>query len=49
MLTAEIEAAGPVRRSEIDSARREIIAIARTLARRGDILSGENEMDELIE
>ncbi len=49
MLTAEIEAAGPVRRSEIEGARREIIAIARTLARRGDILSDEDEMDELIE
>lgn len=49
MLTAEIEAAGPIRRSDIESARREIIAIARTLARRGDILSDEDEMDELVE
>ena len=49
MLTAEIEAAGPVRRSQIESARREIMTIARTLARRGDILAESDAEDELVE
>ena len=49
LLRGEIEAAGPVRRSEIETARTEIIAMARTLVNRGDILSGDSEDDELIE
>ena len=50
LLRSEIEAAGPVRRSEIESARAEVIAMARTLVNRGDILSGDDEDDdELIE
>ena len=49
LLRSEIEATGPVRRSEIELARTEIIAMARTLVKRGDILSGEGEDDELIE
>ncbi|WP_084420009.1 flagellar motor switch protein FliG [Henriciella litoralis] len=49
MLRAEIEALGPVRRSVIDAARDEITTLARTLARRGDILSADHEDDELVE
>lgn len=49
LLRSEIEASGPVRRSEIEAARAEIITLARTLVTRGDILSGEQDDDELIE
>jgi flagellar motor switch protein FliG len=48
LLRDEIEAAGPIRRSEIEAARGEIIEIARTLVKRGDILTHDAE-DELIE
>jgi len=48
LLRDEIEAAGPIRRSEIDAARSEIIEIARTLVKRGDILTHSAE-DELVE
>lgn len=49
LLRSEIEATGPVRRSEVEAARSEIIALARTLVKRGDILSGDDEDDELVE
>lgn len=49
LLVSEISATGPVRRSEIESARRDITSIARSLAKRGDILSSEPDEDELIE
>ena len=49
LLHSEITATGPVRRSEINAARAEIIALARTLVNRGDILSHEEEDEELIE
>lgn len=48
LLREEIEAAGPIRRSEIEVARSEIIEIARALVKRGDILARDTE-DELIE
>lgn len=49
LLRSEIETTGPVRRSEIDSARSEISAFARTLVNRGDILTRDENDDELIE
>jgi flagellar motor switch protein FliG len=49
LLKSEIEASGPVRRSEIEAARTEIIALARTLIKRGDILSDDVNDDEFIE
>ncbi len=49
MLREEIEAAGPVRRSEIETARAEILTLARTLVKRGDILSHDAYEDELVE
>lgn len=49
LLRSEIDAAGPVRRSEIEAARAEIIALARTLVNRGDILSSDEDDDELVE
>lgn len=49
LLRSEIEASGPVRRREIDAARAEIIALARTLIKRGDILSDDANDDEFIE
>lgn len=48
LLRDEIEAAGPIRRSEIETARGEIIEIARALVKRGDILTQDAE-DELVE
>ena len=48
LLVTEIESLGPVRRSEIDEARQDIIRMARSLARRGVILSA-NDDDELVE
>ncbi|MGB3625573.1 MAG: FliG C-terminal domain-containing protein [Henriciella sp.] len=48
VLVSEIETMGPVRRSDIDTARQDIIRIARTLTRRGDILSPAAD-DELVE
>ncbi|WP_300395958.1 FliG C-terminal domain-containing protein [Henriciella sp.] len=49
MLVAETSGLGPVRRSEIEKARQQVITIARTLARRGDILAQDDPEDELIE
>ncbi len=49
LLRSEIETTGPVRRSEIDSARSEISALARTLVNRGDILARDENDDELVE
>lgn len=48
LLRDEIDATGPIRRSEIERARGEIIEIARTLVKRGDILAHDIE-DELVE
>lgn len=48
LLREEMEATGPIRRSEIDTARAEILAIARTLVNRGDILLRDAD-DELVE
>lgn len=49
LLVAEIETSEPVRRSEIETARQEITGIARSLARRGDILSQDEQEDDLVE
>ena len=48
LLREEMDASGPVRRSDIEAARAEIIKIARTLVKRGDILVRDAD-DELIE
>ncbi|NQY13736.1 MAG: hypothetical protein HRT81_07765 [Henriciella sp.] len=48
LLRDDIAAIGPVRRSEIDAARAEVLTIARTLVKRGDILARPQD-DELIE
>ena len=48
LLREDIEAVGPVRRSEIDAARAEVLQIARALVKRGDLLP-QNQDDELIE
>ncbi|MEM5518420.1 FliG C-terminal domain-containing protein [Henriciella sp. AS95] len=48
LLLTEIDAMGPVRRAEIEDARQDITRLARTLAKRGDILSA-NDQDELVE
>ncbi len=48
LLRGEIAATGPLRRSEIDAARAEILTLARSLVKRGDILDEEAD-DELIE
>lgn len=48
-LREEIEALGPVRRSEIDAARGELVALARKLIQRGDIRTDDKADDELIE
>ncbi len=37
LLREEIASLGPVRRSEIEAARQELVALARTLMQRGDI------------
>lgn len=49
LLRAEIETTGPIRRSEIEAARTEMIALARTLVKRGDILPNDVADDEFIE
>ena len=49
MLMSEMVALGPLRRSQIEEARTSITDIARGLARRGDILSTDDDDDELIE
>ena len=48
LLREEIAASGPVRRSEIEAARTELLTLARTLANRGDILTRDAD-DELVE
>ena len=48
LLRDEISALGPVRRADIDQARANVLAIARTLVKRGDILAREPN-DELVE
>lgn len=48
LLRDDIETTGPIRRSEIEAARNEIIDLARALVKRGDILTGTVE-DELVE
>lgn len=49
LLVSEIEAAGPVRRSEIERARQGLTGLAHSLARRGEILTDDIEDDELVE
>ncbi|MEZ5999140.1 flagellar motor switch protein FliG [Hyphomonas sp.] len=50
LLREEIASLGPVRRSEIESARQELVALARTLMQRGDIRAdGQVEDDELVD
>jgi flagellar motor switch protein FliG len=48
LLRSEIESSGPVRRSEIQTAQAEIVALARTMVKRGDIMSADED-DELVE
>lgn len=48
LLRDDIATLGPVRRSDIETARAEILAIARTLVKRGDILT-QSPDDELVE
>ncbi len=48
VLTGEVEALGPARRSDVEQARQSIAAMARTLARRGEIMA-HDELDELVE
>ncbi|MHA7899696.1 MAG: flagellar motor switch protein FliG [Henriciella sp.] len=48
LLREEIANAGPVRRSEIDAARADVLAVARALVKRGDLLP-QSADDELIE
>lgn len=48
LLREDIASTGPVRRSEIEAARAEVLTIARTLVKRGDILA-HNPDDELVE
>lgn len=49
LLREDVAAIGPVRRKDIEAARAEVLTLARTLAKRGDILTGETSDDELIE
>ncbi|MEM1390669.1 MAG: FliG C-terminal domain-containing protein [Pseudomonadota bacterium] len=49
VLRSEIETSGPYRRAEIEEARREIAALARKLARRGDLLSASHPDQDLVE
>ena len=50
LLREEIAALGPVRRSEVDAARQEIVALTRALIHRGEIRhGGEAPEDELVE
>lgn len=48
LLREDINSTGPVRRSEIEAARAEVLTVARTLVKRGDILT-QSPDDELIE
>jgi flagellar motor switch protein FliG len=50
LLREEIASLGPVRRSEIETARQEVVALARTLMQRGDIRAdGQAHDDELVD
>jgi flagellar motor switch protein FliG len=50
LLREEIASLGPVRRSEVEAARQELVALARTLMQRGDIRAdGQVEDDELVD
>ncbi|MEZ5947596.1 MAG: FliG C-terminal domain-containing protein [Hyphomonas sp.] len=50
LLREEIATLGPVRRSEVEAARQELVALARTLVHRGDIRSGDQtDEDELVD
>ncbi len=50
LLQEEIAALGPVRRSEIDAARQELVSLARALIHRGEIRAGaRSDEDELVE
>lgn len=50
LLREEIASLGPVRRSEIEAARQELVGLARTLIQRGDIRAdGRAEDDELVD
>jgi len=50
LLREEIAALGPVRRSEVDTARAELVELARQLIGRGDIRTGKtSDADELVE
>jgi flagellar motor switch protein FliG len=49
VLRSEIESNGPFRRNEIEQARQDIAALARKLARRGDLLSNKGPDAELVE
>lgn len=50
LLTEEVEMLGPIRRSEVDGARKYLADLARTLLDRGEILSRSAfEQDELVE
>ena len=48
LMREDIVSTGPVRRSEIEASRAEVLAIARTLVKRGDILAHKPD-DELVE
>ena len=49
VLRSEIDSSGPYRRAEIEEARREIAALAKKLARRGDLLSASQPDQDLVE
>lgn len=46
LLREEISMLGPVRRSEVEGARQEIVELARALIHRGDIRAGQNQDDD---
>lgn len=48
-LREEIEAAGPIRRSDIETARAELVTLARNLIQSGEIGPREGHDDELVE
>ena len=52
LLREEISALGPLRRSEVDAARQEIVTLTRQLIQRGDVRGGGSKgvaEDELID
>ena len=48
MLRDDLEAKGPVRLSDVETAQKEILAVARRLAESGDISLGGSGGDEYI-